>query len=292
MIQNIGKYYLYRHIRLDKGTPFYIGVGTKSTKKPNFRSIKNEYLRGYTYHKENSIWKNVVSKTTYIVEILMESDDYNFILSKEKEFIALYGRMNLKTGILANLTDGGEGNPGRKGKPMSDDLKKIFSERMRLNNPNKDGNLFRGRPNPEASKRMKLSNPRHTSLDVWSKPCFQYDLQGNFIQSFKSRTEAELNVGAPKGKVNSCILGLYKSSTGYMWKANFEGIKIEPYIRGFGTKSVEIYNIDNNETKIFSSLKECSLYLGASTGNVCNAIKKKTICKGFYIKYYNKEENE
>ena len=290
MIQDTGKYYLYRHIRLDKGTPFYIGVGTKSTKKPNFRSIKSEYLRGYTYHKENSIWKNIVNKTEYKVEILMESDDYSFILLKEEEFIKLYGRLNIKTGILSNLTNGGEGNLGRKTKPLTEKHKKILSERMKLNNPNKDGKSSRGRPNPEASERMKKKNPRHTTKDVWSKPCFQYDLEGNFIQSFKSRAEAELKVGAPKGKVNSCILGFYKSSTGYIWKANFEGVKIEPYIRRFGTKSVEICDINSKETKIFDSLKECSLHLGTSTGNVCTAIKKKTICKGFYIKYYNKIE--
>lgn len=29
MIEPEGKYYLYRHIRLDKNQPFYIGIGTK-----------------------------------------------------------------------------------------------------------------------------------------------------------------------------------------------------------------------------------------------------------------------
>ena len=31
-------------------------------------------------------------------------------IKKEIEFIKLYGRINLKTGVLANLTDGGEGS--------------------------------------------------------------------------------------------------------------------------------------------------------------------------------------
>lgn len=43
MIQNIGKYYLYRHIRLDLGSPFYIGIGTKRDCK-NFRKFIWERL--------------------------------------------------------------------------------------------------------------------------------------------------------------------------------------------------------------------------------------------------------
>ena len=32
MIQEEGKHYLYRHIRLDTGELFYIGIGTKTIK--------------------------------------------------------------------------------------------------------------------------------------------------------------------------------------------------------------------------------------------------------------------
>lgn len=39
MIVDEGKYYLYRHIRLDKNEPFYIGIGTKNKHKyPYFRA--------------------------------------------------------------------------------------------------------------------------------------------------------------------------------------------------------------------------------------------------------------
>lgn len=102
MIVDIGKYYLYRHVRLDIDKPFYIGIGTKSKKgNPYYRSVSKE--------KRNLIWKNIVNKTEYEVEIILESNDYNFIKEKEVEFIKLYGRKDLKTGILSNMTSGGEG---------------------------------------------------------------------------------------------------------------------------------------------------------------------------------------
>ena len=125
MIKNIGSYYLYRHIRLDTGEPFYVGIGTKNKKHI---TVKSEYKRAYCKHYENSIWKNIVSKTEYEVEILLESNDYEFIKQKEIEFIALYGRKNLNRGILCNLTDGGEGVTG---KVHTDEWKKNHSNKMK-----------------------------------------------------------------------------------------------------------------------------------------------------------------
>lgn len=104
MILYNGKYYIYRHVRLDKNEPFYIGMGTKC------KNCKiSEYFRSNVIDR-NIIWKRIVNKTKYKVEILLESDDYEFIKEKEKEFIKLYGRIDLKTGILSNMTDGGDGN--------------------------------------------------------------------------------------------------------------------------------------------------------------------------------------
>ena len=104
-IENVGKYYLYRHIRLDNNTPFYVGIGTKPKNATN-----SEYVRANATINRKSPWKNIVSKTEYEVEILLESDDYEFIKQKEVEFIALYGRRDLNKGTLVNLTDGGEGS--------------------------------------------------------------------------------------------------------------------------------------------------------------------------------------
>lgn len=100
MIACEGKHYLYRHIRLDTSEVFYIGIGTKH---------KKWYTRSYNKTNRNDFWKRVVDKTEYKVEIVLESDNYDFIQQKEIEFIALYGRRNLGKGTLVNLTDGGEG---------------------------------------------------------------------------------------------------------------------------------------------------------------------------------------
>lgn len=143
MIENIGKHYLYRHIRLDTGEPFYVGVGTKNKRRHN--NIEAEYHRAYVKTGKKQIWKNIVNKTDYEVEILLESDDYDFIKQKEIEFVALYGRINLNTGILANLTDGGEGTLGRV---VSEREKEICRATARK--------TFTGKPQSEEHKRKRF----------------------------------------------------------------------------------------------------------------------------------------
>jgi len=132
--------YVYRHIRLDRNEVFYVGIGSDKY-----------YSRAYTKCGRNKLWKNIVNKTEYSVEILFDNIDWELACKKEIEFIKLYGRKDLKNGTLTNMTDGGQGTLGikvseenkeklskrMKGKKLSlgtkrtDEHKKILSERMK-----------------------------------------------------------------------------------------------------------------------------------------------------------------
>ena len=90
--------YVYRHIRLDKNEPFYIGIGSDAT-----------YKRANSKKGRNKIWNDIVSKTDYEVEILCDKLNWENACIKEIEFINLYGRIDKHSGCLSNLTDGGEG---------------------------------------------------------------------------------------------------------------------------------------------------------------------------------------
>ena len=87
---------LYRHIRLDKNQPIYIGIG--KTEK-----------RAYEKIKRNQFWHNIVAKTDYEIEILFDNLSWDEAGEKEKEFIKLYGKRDDNTGTLVNITDGGGG---------------------------------------------------------------------------------------------------------------------------------------------------------------------------------------
>jgi hypothetical protein len=115
-------YYLYRHIRLDKNEPFYVGIGTKHKDAGTHRQ---EYYRSYIFNGRTKAWKNIAKKG-YKIEILYESDSKNIICEKEKEFIKIY-RLKIDGGILYNFTYGGEHTK------LNSEMKLSISKRMKGN---------------------------------------------------------------------------------------------------------------------------------------------------------------
>jgi hypothetical protein len=106
--------YLYRHIRLDKNEPFYIGISN------------DKGYRAKDFKKRNKIWKNIYNKTNYEIEILFENLTWEQLCEKEIEFIKLYGRICDGTGTLSNLSMGGDGylNPSLKERKKLSESKK------------------------------------------------------------------------------------------------------------------------------------------------------------------------
>ena len=87
--------YVYRHIRLDKNQPFYIGIGSDA-----------EYKRANERARRSELWKKITAKSDYFVEIIADEVSVEFAKEKEIEFIKLYGRIDKRTGTLCNMTDG------------------------------------------------------------------------------------------------------------------------------------------------------------------------------------------
>jgi hypothetical protein len=87
---------VYRHIRLDKNVPFYIGIG-------------KDINRPYNKKDRSNFWKSIIGKTEYTIEILFDNLTKEQAIEKEVEFIELYGRVDLRTGSLCNMTCGGDG---------------------------------------------------------------------------------------------------------------------------------------------------------------------------------------
>jgi hypothetical protein len=149
---------LYRHIRLDKNEPFYIGIG------------KDE-KRAFTRFSRNKYWKKIVNKTDYEVQILFDDLTWEEACEKEKEFIALYGKKN-SGGILCNITDGGEGFLGKH----SDETK------MKISKQKKGNNFWVGKKHSQESKdKISQSKKGHSvnkgkSHPAWNKNISKVDM--------------------------------------------------------------------------------------------------------------------
>lgn len=90
---------VYEHFRLDKKEPFYFGI------------FKNKF-RPFEKARRNGIWDKIVSKTKYDVKIIKEGLTWEAACQMERDLIKQYGRIDKGNGILANLTDGGDGAVG------------------------------------------------------------------------------------------------------------------------------------------------------------------------------------
>lgn len=179
--------YLYRHIRLDNNETFYIGIGGFCK-----REKEGTYKRAFTKSKRNNIWKSIVNKTEYIVEIILDNLSFYEAILNEIEYIKLFGRKDNNTGTLANMTDGGEGSLGvikseetlikisksLKGRIVSDETREKIriantgkkhtdetKEKLRIGSTGNKNNL--GKNHSEDTK-QKISNSKKGNI-AWNK---------------------------------------------------------------------------------------------------------------------------
>lgn len=89
-------FYVYAYLRKD-GTPYYIGKGSGN--------------RAYKHSNTDKIHPPIdVSNIVFLKENISETEAFAY----EKQMISHYGRKDLGTGILRNMTNGGEGTAGYK----------------------------------------------------------------------------------------------------------------------------------------------------------------------------------
>jgi hypothetical protein len=116
--------YLYIHTRLDKNEVFYVGIGKDSDGK---------YVRAFSKKRRSDFWNNIVKNCEYKINILHDNLSWKEICEKEKYYINLYGRKDLKTGTLCNLTNGGDGVNGYTHNKQR--LLKLSNNAKNSNNP-------------------------------------------------------------------------------------------------------------------------------------------------------------
>ncbi len=256
-------YYIYRHIRLDTGKPFYIGYGKKKD-NIKFTKFESEYSRAFSKENRNKYWKNIINSTNYEVDILFESDSFEIIMNKEIEFISIYGREDLGKGPLCNFTDGGDGTRGWKmGIIQKENMSKICNDRYKIGWYNRkkkevyqytlqgelikkwDGvidaeNFFNKTKKSRMIAQAARGDLRHAYGFIWSYKKLQkfptsntrkdrykvnqYTKEGNLIKEWKDIYEVlEQNPNYKEGNIHSNLYNINKSAYNFIWKFNKEG---------------------------------------------------------------------
>lgn len=228
--------YVYRHIRLDKNEPFYIGIANH---------VRKDYVRANERARRSEWWKKIVSKTEYRIDILFDNVTVKFAKEKEIEFIKLYGRRDLGLGTLVNMTDGGDGLINRvftpeyrkklsdaaKNRVVSDSQKQKLREyrlgktitdehREKIRQANL-GKIISIENRLLSSKRMTENNPSRGKCGKDS-PSFKGYIavykEDSLIGIYDGVNDTGRILNVRPTKISACIKGRRKSSGGYTYK--------------------------------------------------------------------------
>ncbi len=202
--------YVYRHIRIDKNVPFYIGISNEN----------NNYSRAncsYPKHR-NKHWLSIFNNTEIEVEILFDNIPYLVAKEKEIEFIDIYKRI-ADGGTLVNLTKGGDGVLGFKNPKLS--------ERNRAG-------IWKGKNHTEESrKKISLSNIGKVISDKQRKktsdlaklrtadknPNYRGKIyaykNGNFVGEYESLLHTKESLNVSYSMISSCLTGKRSISKGF-----------------------------------------------------------------------------
>lgn len=111
-----------------------------------------------------------------------------------------------------------------KGKTRGEEFGKKLSNNLERNKKIGEGNKgkkkpqigikLQGIPKTEQHKQNISNSSKGKTRN--NKPIIQYDLEGNFIREWHSRTEAKKWLGP--GDIAGCLLGKQKQAGGFIWK--------------------------------------------------------------------------
>lgn len=115
-----------------------------------------------------------------------------------------------------------------------------------------------------------------------NSPIYQYDLEGNFLRSFKNSKEAKEACGLKQNRLSNAI-NLNQSCGGYFWSwEKVNKLEVPQNFNPHKKRKVGRYDSEGNLLETFDTVRSCR----KQYGNVDKVLKgAASHCKGFKFKY-------
>ena len=180
-----------------------------------------------------------------------------------------------------------KGHPGLKGelnpmygKHLPDEVKQKISKKMKGRFSGEKDPMYGVHLSPTEEMRKKLSDT--SSLSV-----MQFDMDGNYIATYKSRKEAAEVVGGDAGLVSACCVGKKKSHRGFQWC----NVGDEGNITRYATKEMIAKPIaqikDGVVVQVFPGVNAANRALGKQGSNISRCLHGELLsaygCKWEYL---------
>jgi hypothetical protein len=239
-------------------SPFYVGEGRKNrlydhlkeAKKIIEEEIKNNKKQN-SGHKLNTIKKILRNNLKPIIFKLEENLSINQANNREKFYIGLIGRKNIRTGSLTNLTDGGEGTSN-----LSEETIRKRTEKFKK--------TLEEHPEIKINSEIKRLKTRSISTDWLEKSNLTLsktlknnpEIIKNRIKTYKNTLKNNPEININKGKKISKIVIENKNNVGRKnpnyKKINYEFL-IKEYFKIQQQKDI-IYNYNLNHSHSISKM--------------------------------------
>lgn len=258
--------FVYRHIRTDNNTVFYVGIGSHKTKK-------NVHTRAYSKTGRNTYWHNIVNKTGFEVEIMLDNLTWEEACKKECEFISIYKRIS-ENGTLCNMTIGGDGRAGikhreeTKEKMRAKALGKIISPEQRA----KARVNSLGNKNTVGYKHNDDFKAKCRAVNTGKKMSEGAKIKiGNFWRG-KQKSEEE------KKKISKKLKG-HKFTPEAKEKIRQTLLNSQPPIKQI--------DLNGDIIRVFKTSEEAATVLGRTIGSIRNSLRplaqKRVPYRGYYL---------
>lgn len=133
--------------------------------------------------------------------------------------------------------------------------------------------------------------------EIQKKTVYQFDLNGNFIRSYKSARDAAIavspnNQDTIRASIKNCCLGTSYSSCGFFWSYYKEFIKKEDYQNNINRRKNKIaqYTLSGKFLRYYDNITEARNATGLK--NLYSSIRGECSIGGFQWRYYTGDDSD